>query len=133
MPVKKSRPVSGKIVAKAREVLAFAEQRAGEVSDRFQLWNALYSAGGKASQLFETEAERAAFSKTNEYKRIQALMECLPTPPVRENVNLTVNGHVSLQLPRSVHAALLEEAKTEGVSLQQLCVAKLVAQLRAVV
>jgi hypothetical protein len=33
----------------------------------------------------------------------------------------------------SVHAALLAEMKAEGISLNQLCVAKLVAQLRAVV
>jgi predicted HicB family RNase H-like nuclease len=39
-----------------------------------------------------------------------------------------------LQRPaRSVHGALLAEAKAEGVSLNQLCLAKLVAQLRAVV
>ena len=39
----------------------------------------------------------------------------------------------SIRLPRSVHAALLAEAKAEGVSLNQLCLSKLVAQLRAVI
>jgi predicted HicB family RNase H-like nuclease len=39
----------------------------------------------------------------------------------------------SVRPPRSVHAALLAEAKAEGVSLNQLCVSKLVARLRAVV
>jgi predicted HicB family RNase H-like nuclease len=38
-----------------------------------------------------------------------------------------------VRLPRTVHAALLVEAEAEGVSLNQLCVAKLVAQLRSVV
>ena len=40
---------------------------------------------------------------------------------------------MSVYQPRSVHAALIAEAKAEGVSLNQLCVAKLIAQLRAVV
>jgi hypothetical protein len=135
MAVKKKPKVSRKIIAKAREVLAFAEQRAGEVADRIQLWNALYSPDGKATLAFETEAERTAFSKTQEYKQILALMERLPTPPVTEHIDLTANanGAISVRLPRSVHAALLLEAKAEGVSLNQLCVAKLVAQLRAVV
>jgi predicted HicB family RNase H-like nuclease len=45
----------------------------------------------------------------------------------------SANGAISVRLPRTVHAALLAEAKAEGVSLNQLCVAKLVTQLRAVV
>ena len=135
MAVKNKPQVSRKIVAKAREVLAFAEQRATEVADNMELFNDLYSPTGKATLLFETEAERTAFSKTREYKQILALMDRLPTPPVKEIVDLTAtaNGAISVRLPRSVHAALLAEAKAEGVSLNQLCVAKLVAQLRAVV
>jgi hypothetical protein len=140
MPVKKKPQVSRHILARAREVLAFAEQRAGEVADRSQLWNALYSPDGKASLAFETEAERAAFCKTPEYKRILALMDTLPPPPVIGHVDIRAaangkiaTGTISLEVPRSVHAALLEEARAEGVSLNQLCVAKLVAQLRAVV
>ncbi len=62
-------------------------------------------------------------------------MDGLPSPPVTEVIDLTAsaNGAISVRLPRSVHAALLAEAREEGVSLNQLCVAKLVAQLRAVV
>ena len=57
------------------------------------------------------------------------------SPPVKEVVDQTAsaNGSISVRLPRSVHAALLAEAKEEGVSLNQLGVSKLVAQLRAVV
>ena len=62
-------------------------------------------------------------------------MDRLPAPPVKEVVQLTAsaNGAISVRLPRSVHAALLAEAKAEGVSLNQLCLSKLVAQLRAVI
>jgi predicted HicB family RNase H-like nuclease len=45
----------------------------------------------------------------------------------------SANGAISVRLPRSVHAALLAEAKAEGVSLNPLRVAKLIAQLRAVI
>jgi predicted HicB family RNase H-like nuclease len=44
----------------------------------------------------------------------------------------TANGVMSIRLPRPVHAALLAEAKAEGVGLNQLRPSKLVAQLRAV-
>jgi len=135
MPVNKKPKVSSRIVAKARQVLEFAEQRASQAADWMELSNALFSPDGKATLAFETEEERTAFSKTQEYKRILALMDRLPSPPVKEIIDLTAsaNGAISVRLPRSVHAALLAEAKAEGVSLNQLCVSKLVAQLRTVV
>ena len=91
--------------------------------------------GGKATALFPTEAERTALARTPEYKRVLALLDGLPPPAVQDFAELlaTANGAISVRLPRSVHAALLAEAKAEGVSLNQLCLSKLVAQLRAVV
>ena len=84
--------------------------------------------------MFTTESERTAFSRTPEYKQVLALLDSLPRPDkkaIRELVS-SANGAISVRLPRSVHAALLAEAKAEGVSLNQLCVAKLVAQLQTV-
>jgi hypothetical protein len=135
MPAKKDPKVSRRIVAKARRVLEFAEQRAREAAHWMELSNALFAPDGKATQAFTTPAERTAFCKTAEYKRILALLKGLPSPPVKEVIDLTssANGSISVRLPPSVHAALLAEAKAEGVSLNQLCVSKLLAQLRAVV
>jgi hypothetical protein len=135
MRLKTKPKVSKQVVARARQVLEFAESRAGGVADWLELHFALFGVEGKATELFPTEAERAAFLRTAEYKRLLKLMDTLPRPnnaEIREMVS-SANGAISVRLPRSVHAALLAEAKAEGVSLNQLCVAKLVAQLRAVV
>jgi HicB family len=135
MTAKVKAKVNKRIAAKARQVLEFAESKAKEVPDWLELHFALFGVGGKASDLFPTEAERSAFLRTAEYKRINALMNTLPHPKTDEMKELvsSANGAISVRLPRSVHAALLAEAKAEGVSLNQLCVAKLIAQLRAVV
>jgi hypothetical protein len=135
MAAKQKPKVSPRIVAKARQVLQFAQQRAAKAADWIELSNALFGLGGKATEMFATESERTAFCRTEEYKRILALMDTLPHPQVKGIVDMVANanGAISVRLPRSVHAALLAEAKAEGVSLNQLCVAKLVAQLRAVV
>jgi hypothetical protein len=123
------------VAAKAREVLEFAEERAKQAANWVELHNALFGIGGKATELFSTESERTAFAKTDERKRICALLDGLPHPDVKDFGELlaTANGAISLRLPRSVHAALLAEARAEGVSLNQLCLSKLVAQLRAVI
>lgn len=135
MVAKKKPKVNPRMLAKARQVLAFAQQRAAKAADWIELSNALFGLGGKATELFPTESERTAFSRTEEYKRTLALLDTLPRPQVKGFVEMvaSANGAISVRLPRSVHAALLAEAKAEGVSLNQLCVAKLVAQLRAVV
>jgi hypothetical protein len=135
MPTKKKVKISSAIRAKARQALRFSEERVKKVSDWAEFSNALFAVGGKATVLFRTEAERTAFCRTEEYKRILALMDTLPAPPVKGFVEMvaSANGAISVRLPRSVHADLLAEAKAEGVSLNQLCVSKLVAQLRAVI
>lgn len=135
MTVKKKTKVSPRISRKAREVLQFAEQRVRQAADWLELSNALFGVGGRATQAFATDRDRTLFCKTEEYQRILALMDRLPAPPVKELVELTAsaNGAISVRLPRSVHAALLVEARAEGISLNQLCLSKLVAQLRAVV
>jgi hypothetical protein len=132
---KKKIPPSQPIIAKAKQVLAFAEQRAQQAADWLELSNALFGVGGKATLAFTTDAERTSFCKTDQYKRLLALLDGLSAPPVKEIVELTAsaNGAISVRLPRSVHAALLAEAQAEGISLNQLCLSKLVAQLRAVV
>ena len=81
MATKKKAKVSRAIVAKAREVLAFAEKRANEVANEMELSNSLFTPGGMGSVSFTTEAERGAFLKTREYDRIIKLLVSLPPPP----------------------------------------------------
>jgi hypothetical protein len=134
MRTKTQAKVNKRITAKAREVLEYAEAKAQGAADWLEVHFALFGVDGKATELFPTQADRAAFLRTDEYKRLLALLDTLPRPKrneIREIVS-TANGAISVRLPRSVHAALLAEAKAEGVSLNQLCVAKLVAQLRTV-
>lgn len=135
MSTKKKTKVSSQIVAKAKHLLEYAEGRASQAADWLELSNALFGVGGKATLAFSSEAERTAFSRTAEYKRLLAILDRLPAPPVKELVDVaaSANGAISVRLPRSVHAALLVEAKAEGVSLNQLCLSKLLAQLRTVV
>ncbi len=121
-----------KTPTKADEALAFARRKAAESRDWRGLHNALYGIGGKLGELFPTQAERARFVKTEQHREIVALLEELQggdgPDPLPE-----ASGRFVLRLPRSLHAALMEEAKAEGISLNQLCVAKLATQLRAAV
>ena len=136
MAVKISKgPSATKIAAKAKIVLAYATEKARECRYSNELFNSIFSPTGKATELFPTEADRRAYTRTRESKAVYQLIRTLPNPPVTEFVDMSANDHrtLSLRLPKSVHEKLLAEAAAERVSLDQLCLSKLVAQLRDVV
>jgi predicted HicB family RNase H-like nuclease len=119
---------------KAAKLLKEAQELAASAESWADLSNALFDPfEGIVSRTFETRAEREAFAKTEEYRAIRALLE-----QARERFGLVAgatpkkSGRFVVRLPRSLHAALEREAAAEGVSLNQLVVAKLAAQLKDV-
>jgi hypothetical protein len=118
-------------MSKASELLQQAKQLAGSVQSWADLSNALFDpVEGIVSRAFETRAEREAFAKTPEYRQIRELLD-----QARDRFGLVAgatpkrSGRFVVSLPRSLQAALEKEAETEGVSLNQLIVAKLAVQL----
>lgn len=112
------------------ELLAFAHKQLDHGGSGVDLFLALFGSRGKARMLFPTRKEWLAFERSEENKELQKLIENLPTSHQR-----ALNGDfaVTLHLPKSLHSALIKEAAAEGVSLDQLCLSKLVAQLRELV
>lgn len=74
-------------------------------------------------------------ARMNIFAQLGVAIREFPLTPINEDISNGSNGHLSvtLRLPKSVHAALLAEAAAEGVSMDQLCLSKLVAQLRELV
>jgi HicB family len=91
--------------------------------------NAVYAPGGPFGRLFPTEDERTAFENSKEGKKIDELIGGLPEPPVRPWPK-EYSGKFNVRIPRSLHAALVCEAEAEGVSLNQLVLAKLALHLQ---
>ncbi len=117
------------LIAKEVELVRFAEKMRPKCADWMELHNAIFGIGGKAGELFRSQAERSAFSESSAYKRIQKLIRELPPPSGMSAQTKNAKGAILVRLPKSVHAALLAEADEEGVSLNQLCLAKLCVRL----
>src|SRR5216684_7389277 len=91
--------------------------------------NAIYGPGGPFTRLFPNAKDRAAFANTEEAQHIDRLIDSLPEPPVGPQ-RREYSGKFNVRVPKSLHAALATEAEAEGVSLNQLVVAKLALHLQ---
>jgi antitoxin HicB len=128
----RTRRADNTVAARARKALEVARQHAAGGGNWIAFHNALFGIGGCLTELFPTQAERVQFGKTAEHRQIMELLEQLQDAEEDQPEPLAdASGRFILRVPRSMHAALMAEAKAEGISLNQLCVAKLATQLRA--
>jgi predicted HicB family RNase H-like nuclease len=113
---------------RAQELLDFARNLQNSGLTWVEANNAIYGPGGRFVKLFPTKADRLAFARTAESHKIDELVDSLPEPDVRSSRE-EYSGKFVVRVPKSLHAALAAEAEVEGVSLNQLVVAKLAVQL----
>ena len=113
-------------------LLSHAREIAGSVKTWADLSNALFDPEvGLISRAYPTREERAAFLRTEEYAKIRCLIDTATehTGLVEGAAPKEKSGKFVVRIPKSLHAALEEESGREGVSLNQLVVVKLAAQL----
>lgn len=117
---------------KAQKLLQQAQRLAATAPAWADLSNALFAPHtGLLTKAFPLGAARTAFAKTPEYRVIAQLLEdAMERTGVVEGATPRKSGKFVVRLPSSLHAALEREAIDEGVSLNQLVVAKLAVQLK---
>ena len=116
---------------KVSMIIERAKDLAKEAKTWADLSNALFDpVDGELARALPTQKEREEFLRTNEYKEIRALLQQkMDETGLVRGATPKKSGKFVVRLPKSLHAALEEEAKREGTSLNQLAVAKLAIQL----
>jgi hypothetical protein len=117
----------------AVDILAEGKCLAEQATTWADLSNALFDPlDGLVVKRFPDPDDRAAFRKSETYARLHGLVEQkMQETGVVAGSAPTKSGRFVVRLPRTLHAALEREAAAEGVSLNQLVVAKLAARLGA--
>jgi hypothetical protein len=119
------------VKSRAQELLSLASKLAETPGLTWvEANNAVYGPGGPFVRLFPSSKDRLAFAKTDISRRIDELIDTLPEPPIGPQ-RRDYSGKFNVRVPKSLHAALASEAEAEGVSLNQLVVAKLALHLQA--
>lgn len=116
---------------KAEQMLESAQEEAARVTTWADLSNFLFDPDdGVITKAYPVGPERTAFMKSPEYKAIRQLIDDVrQRTGFIEGMTPKKSGKFVVRMPRSLHAALEAEAEREGVSLNQLVVAKLSLQM----
>lgn len=80
---------------------------------------------GKIRMLFPTQEEFVAFERTEEYSQIQQMVTALRALKKNPALNAEPTRVITVRLPKSVHEALRAEANDHDISMNWLCIAKL--------
>jgi hypothetical protein len=119
--------------SKVRQFMAFARRVAEEEAEWADWHNIVFGVDGKFAEMFPTEAERREFTQSAFWAEIEGIERALREGKTLAEYTLpvtTASGRFVVRLPRSLHKALTIEAREEGVSLNQLVLAKLSMSLR---
>lgn len=113
------------------DILAEAKSLAEKSKTWADLSNAMFDPiDGLVMKRFPDAAERAAFRKSDTYMTMHKLVEQkMEETGVVAGSKPKKSGRFVVRLPKTLHAALEQEATMEGTSLNQLVVAKLAARL----
>lgn len=114
---------------RGKKLLAIAQSMYDAGASYLEISNALFGIDAPCGKLFPSREEREKFLASPQHKAIRKLMSKLPMPHESLPSPDGPSGKFLIRVPQSLHAALQAEAEAEGVSLNQLAVAKLAISL----
>ncbi|MGC4005748.1 MAG: toxin-antitoxin system HicB family antitoxin [Pirellulales bacterium] len=118
------------------DALAVAKRIVGKAKNWIDAQNALYGPQGELTKRFDNVELRRSWSKSTQSESVRKLLADLekkagtPLAPSSKDKPSEFSGKFNVRIPATLHEALASEADREGVSLNQLVVAKLAVSLR---
>jgi predicted HicB family RNase H-like nuclease len=122
----RAKPLPAQKLAEARRVAVDLYRKR---PDWIAFHRALFGVDGEIVRLFSTAAEREAFTQSQEYAQIEAMEEDLRRQRIPSEADPEPTRIITVRLPRSIHEALREEASSRKISINKLCIAKLIKEL----
>lgn len=122
-------------VDRSHEALRMATDLFRRASDYTTFYQEVFATGGVVRRLFPTESECLAFQGTPEYREIERMCQQLRDPGKAIITEEQVDDGkeqirvITVRLPASLHEALKDEAHNRKVSMNRLCINKLVQEM----
>ena len=107
------------------EVVRVAEELFNRRPSWVDFFRELFGWDGAVMRAFPNPEERDAFRETEQYTRLNAMLEELRQQEEASVPRREPTSTITVRLPRALHESLLEEAAQARMSLNRLCIAKL--------
>lgn len=110
---------------KRREVMDAAHQLFMTGPDWLTFFRRTMGIDGVVRQVFQSQEEFVAFERTEEYNQLQQMVAALRALKKNPSQTAEPTRVITVRLPKSVHEALRAEANDHDISMNWLCIAKL--------
>jgi predicted HicB family RNase H-like nuclease len=108
-----------------QEALQIATELMRQQPDWVTFFRETLGVGGLSRRLFPAAEERQQFEKTEEYAQIQQMVVQLRSRPAAMGDGKEPTRVITVRMPASLHDALKTEAHERKVSMNKLCITKL--------
>jgi hypothetical protein len=113
------------------EAMRLAQEAFAQTGYWVAFYRAILGPEGVVAKLFPTDDEQEHFAGTREYTEIQKMLAALRSSD-RDKPNLIEPQRmVTVRMPASLQQSLIEEAAQRGVSINKLCISKMLLRTRA--
>lgn len=89
----------------------------------------LMGSSGMIHKLFSNAADFGAFLRTDQYHQIQLMLTALRSRDLPENDPNDPQRMITVRLPKSLHEAMCEEAGRLNISVNRLCISRMLQLL----
>jgi predicted HicB family RNase H-like nuclease len=118
--------MDGDVASRAAQVYQVAQQLFAAAPTWMAFYREILSHKGVGYQLFPKNEFRQ-FEATFEFNEIQKMITVLRAGSLPENDPMESLRMITVRLPLSLHKTLCDEAESRGVSVNQLCISRLLS------
>jgi predicted HicB family RNase H-like nuclease len=110
---------------KAIEILKTAGDAFAATGNWVVFYRDVLGANGIAQRTFDTEAKFEQFQKTPQYAELQEMVAALRSQDTSKGDAVELEKMITIRLPESLHKVLTDEAESMNLSINKLCISKL--------
>ncbi|MEM8669692.1 MAG: hypothetical protein AAGG48_19355 [Planctomycetota bacterium] len=116
---------------RGREVLRLAEEAFAKTGSWVAFYREMLGADGVVRQLFPTSEEMRHFESSREWCELQEMVAAIRSQDVSKGDSVEPERMITIRLPKSLHDALRIEADEMNLSINKLCISKLLQRVES--
>jgi Rad3-related DNA helicase len=116
---------------RSREVLRIAEEAFSQTGSWVEFYREMLGADGIVRKLFPEAEEMRAFERSGEFEELQEMIAALRSQDQSKGDATEPERMITIRLPKSLHDSLRIESDELNLSINKLCISKLLQRIES--